>query len=321
MKHFSIGLTLVACLLFFSYGCEKDSNNDLQGSLRLEVTDSPIDDTNIQAAFVTITEVKVDGKAVSGFSGKKTVNLYALQNGQTEVLGDLQLDAGSYSNLSLVLDFESDEDGNSPGCYVLTTDNVKHNLQATTSATQEIVINSGQFEVASDQTTNLVIDFDLRKTIRYEDNPSSGDKYDFVTDSEFQAGIRVVNKARAGTIKGQCEDNLGVAEKIVVYAYKKGTYNKEVETTGQGTSQITFKNCVSSATVDAQGNYTLAFLEEGDYELHFMAYEDADSDGTMELKGELSLNITGGLNIDLTNISIQSESQVTASVLVTGLVP
>jgi len=321
MKQFSIGLMLFASLLFFSYGCKKDSNNDLQGSMRLEITDAPIDDANIQGAFVTIAEVKVDGKAVTGFSGKKTVNLYALQNGQTEVLGDLQLEAGTYSNITLVLDHASDANGNSPGCYVLTTDNVKHSLQATASTTQEIVINSSPFEVTNGQTSNLVIDFDLRKTIRYEDNSSTDDKYDFVTDSEIQSGVRLVAKNKAGTIKGQCEDNLGIAEKIVVYAYKKGTYNKETEVNGQGSSKITFKNCVSSATVDAQGNYTLAFLEEGDYELHFMAYEDSDADGTMELKGELALSLTGGLSLDLSNISVQSESQVTAAVLVTGLIP
>ena len=52
-----------------------------------------------------------------------------------------------------------------------------------------------------------------------------------------------------------------------------------------------------------------------------MAYEDSDADGTMELKGELALSLTGGLSLDLSNISVQSESQVTAAVLVTGLIP
>ncbi|MBK9013076.1 MAG: hypothetical protein IPM82_02755 [Saprospiraceae bacterium] len=46
---------------------------------------------------------------------------------------------------------------------MLSTDNVKHNLQAAASASNEIKINTGSFAVQEDGTTNVVLDFDLRK--------------------------------------------------------------------------------------------------------------------------------------------------------------
>ncbi|GIV30963.1 MAG: hypothetical protein KatS3mg029_0314 [Saprospiraceae bacterium] len=320
MKHVFLSAALLFSL-FTLTSCEKDDQSSVKGVAQFEITDAPIDDANVQGAFVTVTAVKVDGQVISNFSGKKTIDLLALQNGNTSVLGTGELKAGTYNNVSLVLDYASDANGNSPGCYVLTTDNVKHDLKASSSTTGEFKINSGAFTVEEGQTSNVVIDFDLRKTIRYEDNPSSSDKYNFVSDAELNSGLRMVSKQKAGTITGQCQDNMGLAQKIIVYAYKKGTYNKQTEMSGQGSGQIQFKNCVTSATVDKQGNYKLAFLEEGDYELHFIAYEDSNGDGKLEVKGELSLSLLGGINLDLTNISVQSSAEVTASVLVTGLIP
>lgn len=56
---------------------------------------------------------------------------------------------------------------------------------------------------------------------------------------------------------------------VVVYAYKKGRFNKSSEIKAQGDSGITFKNATTSTKVDGLGNFKIAFLEEADYELHF----------------------------------------------------
>ena len=326
MKHFLSGALLLALAFLFT-NCTKDDDSsvdpsDKTGSAQFEITDGPGDDARIQGAFVTVTEVRVDGKAISDFSGKQTIDLMAYQNGNTKALGLAELESGTYSNVSLVLDYATDANGNSPGCYVLTTDNVKHNLQASTSASNEIKLNTGEFTVEEGSTTNIVIDFDLRKAIRYEETPSNSDGYDFVSEGEMRSSLRLIAKAKAGQAKGQCNDNLGIAgDKIVVYAYKKGTYNKATEMSGQGQSQVQFKNAVTSASVDAQGNYTLAFLEEGDYELHFIGYEDDDNDGQSEVKGELQLDLLGNLGINLNDVSVDANASVTINVTVIGLLP
>ena len=300
--------------------CTEDAEDDsitLSGKAQFELTDAPIDDANVKGAFVTVTAVKVDGEVISDFSGKQTIDLLAYQNGNTQALGLADLEAGTYSNISLVLDYETDANGDQPGCYVLTTDNTKKSLQANGSSTGEIKVNSGSFSVQENSTSNVVIDFDVRKAITRD-----GDEdYDFATESELEAALRVVTKSNTGTLNGNCSDNLNTSDRIVVYAYKKGSFNKDTELSGQGSSNIEFKNAVTSAVVDGNGDYTLAFLEKGEYELHFVSYTDDDNDGKMELQGELELSILGNLGLDLFGLTVESNTSLTVNVNVIGLIP
>ncbi len=322
MKHFLKTTLIVLPAILLLTNCTKEDDVTSKGTVNFEITDGPTDDPNVKGAFVTVTEVRVDGKAISNFSGKQTIDLMAYQNGETKALGLAELKSGTYSNVELVLDYQKDANGNSPGCYVLTTDNAKHALNATSQNTGVVKINSGNFEVQENSTTNVVLDFDLRKCIRYQEKPTTNDQYDFVTEGEMNASLRLIAKAKAGKISGNVQDNAGIAgSKIIVYAYKKGQFNKSTEVKGQGASNITFKNAVTSATVNGQGNYTLAFMEEGDYELHFFGYEDKDKDGKLEIKGELVLNIVGGVGLNLNNLNVKANSTISASVLVTGIIP
>lgn len=320
MKHL-IGVSTLLLLLVFFTQCKKDDSAQPMGSASIEITDGPIDDTNVKGTFVTVTAVKVDGKEISGFS-KQTIDLMAYQHGNTKLLGTTELESGTYSEVTLVLDYEKDASGNSPGCYVLTDDNTKHSLQATSSTTSEVKASTGNFEVKEGSTTNIVLDFDLRKAIRHEDAPQATDQYDFVSEAELRSSVRFVTKSETGKVSGKCTDNLGLAgDKIVVYAYKKGSFEKQAEMQGQGASQITFSHAETSASVDAQGNYTLAFLEAGNYELHFFGYEDKDNDGQMEIKGELELSLLGNLGLNLNNLSVAANANVSLTVSVLGLLP
>lgn len=322
LKHFFTGALFLLVLVLFSNCSNDDDGTGATGTAQFEITDGPIDDVNVNGVFVTVAAVKVNGETISDFSGKQTIDLMAYQQGDTKVLGLAELESGTYSDVSLVLDYDEDASGSSPGCYILTKDGIKHDLEYASNASNEVKINTGSFEVNENSTTDVVIDFDLRKSIRYQETPQTGDEYDFVSDNALRTSLRLVAKANSGRITGECEDNLGLAgDKIVVYAYEKGTFNKDQEIQGQGEGNIQFNNAVTSATVDAQGNYTLAFLEKGDYELHFFGYADQDSDGKMELKGELELSLVGNLGIDLSNVTVDANMSVSVSVLVTGILP
>jgi Domain of unknown function (DUF4382) len=320
MKHLIGASSLLLVLVLFTQ-CKEDDSPKPNGTASIEITDGPIDDANVKGTFVTVTAIKVDGKAISGFS-KQTIDLMAYQNGNTKLLTTADLEADTYSEVTLVLDYSQDASGNAPGSYVLTTDNVKHSLQATSSTTGEITAKAGSFEVKEGSATNVVLDFDLRKAIRHEDAPQTNDQFDFVTEAELESSIRLLEKAETGKVTGQVNDNLSMAgDKIVVYAYTKGNYTKSAETQGQGTSKVQFSKAEASAAVTAQGNYTLAFLEEGDYELHFFGYEDSNNDGKMEIKGELQLTLLGNLGLDLNDLSVDAGANVALSVNVIGLLP
>ncbi|MEO6758262.1 MAG: DUF4382 domain-containing protein, partial [Saprospiraceae bacterium] len=196
-------LALLTCGLI---SCTKDDNNTgSQGTVNFEVTDAPVDDPNIQSVFVTVVAVKVDGTTISDFSSKQTIDLLAYQNGSVKGLGSGKLNGGTYTDVRLVLDFNADASGTGPGCYVLTKDGVKHALSTSANASNELKSTTA-LKVTGNATTTAVFDFDLRKAIQYTSSGTS--KYQFVTDAELAAAVRIVNKDEAGSIVGSFTDAL-----------------------------------------------------------------------------------------------------------------
>lgn len=129
-------LVALATVMIFTFAqCEEGVTTteptdpqEKSGQANFEITDAPIDDASVEGVFVTITAIKVDGETYDGFSGKQTINLTNYQEGNTKVLGMGELDAQSYSEITLVLDYEMDAMGDAPGCYVATVDGMKHDL-------------------------------------------------------------------------------------------------------------------------------------------------------------------------------------------------
>lgn len=322
LKSMFLVFSLAALTILFFVQCDKDpvvepEPSTAKGTASFEITDAPIDDAEIRSVFVTIAAVKVDGETFNGFSGKQTIDLLAYQEGDVKALGLGELEAGTYTNVTLVLDYETDAQGNTPGCFVETTDDMKHDLEAQGNANQELVI-SKTFMIRENTQSNIVLDFDVRKAVRANSTGSSN--YTFVTHSELEATIRAVDKDDTGIVKGQCNDNsMAGSDKIVVYAYKKGTWNQSVETQGQGESQIMFKNAITSTVADANGNYTLAFLEEGEYELYLAGYEDNDNGGKFEFQGLFELGGLIGLNSNVVNV--EAGVQLSFDISLTALIP
>ncbi|MAO16598.1 DUF4382 domain-containing protein [Muricauda ruestringensis] len=313
MKTFLKNLGIIFGTMLLIVSCSDDNENDNvekeSYQTTIKITDAPIDNANVEAVFITVSDVKVDGNSIEGFT-KTTFNLSALVNGQTKTLGNLPMEAGTYSNIELVLDYANDMDGNSPGCYVEMVDGTKDKIEASSST----VNITDSFEVFATNTNEIIIDFDLRKTIKEEQGTLESD-FDFVTLSELSAGIRTVNKEATGEISGTVNDSQDTSDKIVVYAYEKGTYSAEVETQGQGESNIRFANAVTSAEVSGINNaYSLNFLAEGEYELIFVSYTQDGAE--FYFNSQLEVESTTGL--DLGAINITSALQLSANVTVTG---
>jgi len=305
------GLALIALVGMMS--CSKNDDAAMEGesyNTSFEVTDAPIDNAEVEAVFVTIANVSVDGKSLEGFTAT-TINLAALVNGKTEALGNLDLQAKSYSSIVFELDFDKDVNGDAPGCYVEKANGEKDALIATSN---KITI-TDKFEVLANATNVIVIDFDLRKTIKEEKDGLSSD-FNFVTMAELTAGIRTVNAELTGKISGSVNDANNTSDKIIVYAYEKGTFNADVETQGKGESEVTFANAVTSAEVKSlSGSYSLDFLEEGEYELIFASYKE-DDNSEFYFNALLNVESTTGLNLGA--IEVNSAIQISANVTVTG---
>ncbi len=307
-------IAVVCCLTLLS--CESNDvqkQNDIndpsavKGNLSVSITDAPIDQAGVTGAFITVTEVKVDGKTFNGFSGPKTFNLLELQNGNTLNLGKQEVAANSYSTLTLVLDIEKDAAGTGPGCYVTKTGGVKEKLELAGKSAASIDIKPSDFRITEGGETEMVIDFDLRKAVSHKESD-----FTFVTENELKAALRAENKVRTGTIKGKIDNFAMLGSSVVVYAYKKGTFDSSKEINGQGSSEIKFANAVSSTKTDASGNFTLAFLPSEEYEIH------VDKPSGSGLGLGLNTLLQTSSSVDLKSINVAAGAQVNLSLSVTA---
>ena len=309
---FRSALLVFSMLLIVS--CSKDEDDNVDPNAKtyntaVEVTDAPIDNANVKGAFVTITNVKVNGKALEGFQ-TTTVDLLALQNGKTEALGNVMLESGTTSSIVVEVDNEFDANGDAPGNYILTATGEKKALVAEST---EIALTKAATQIEESNNNTIVLDFDLRKMIVADSQ--TGD-FKFVSSSQMQSSIRAVSKNNAGKIEGSVQDANDTAGTIVVYAYKKGTYS--AGEANENANGVRFAGAVNSSVAsETTGAYSLHFLEEGDYELHYASYQE-DTNGEMSFEGMLTVESATDLDLSLLNISAQSTT--TANVVVTGIV-
>lgn len=314
MQKMKYLLMLVMCSFIFVQ-CTDDAKDEDQKEVSIQMTDAPIDDADVSAVFVTVAEVKVDGETFSGFSGKKTINVKALQNGSVDVLGTADLDAKAYSNITLVLDLDTDDQGNAMGCYVERANGTKESLAGSATGTIDVT-SQGTIDLATEtrSSVEVVLDFDLRKAIK---TSSSNNSYDFVSSADLSSSVRTVVKHETGTVKGSTTNNSGASnDKVVAYIYAKGTYDAS-EKNRQGANNIRFKNAVSSSAVDASGNFQLSYLNSGEYDVVFAAYNydaqnKAEFKGTLEVGGLLTGTILGA-------VTVNAEAQATLSFDFTAL--
>ena len=289
------------CAVILLISCN-DLNEPIgKGNVQFEITDSPSDDANVRGVFVTITDIKVDGRSIGGVT-KTTVNLKDYTGGMTKVLAMAsQFDARGYSKVALVLDLNADANGTAPGCYVQTTDGIRYKLKNTADGTAEIVV-SKSFVVERDATTKVVMDFDIRKAVAYDMNEQV--RYRFVGDNDLNSSVHLLVKESSGVIKGVLNDYLTLSsEKVVAYAYRKGTFSASTETQPQGENRMYFMNAVASGEVKSGLNgriFVIPFLEEGDYELYFASYEEMSGRLSFREMMPTELNVGGSVGNRMT---------------------
>jgi len=301
---FKTGLVVLSLGAVVSCSKDDETSPSENGKYNTEVamTDAPIDDANVKAAFITVADVKVDGQSLEGFQ-KTTIEISSLTNGETQTLGNIDLASGAKSDIVLVLASDTDASGNAPANYIVTAND---ETKALVAVANEISINDS-FNVEEASDNRMVLDFDLRKAIVAEG--STG--YKFVSNSELSNSVRVVNEINAGTISGTVTGDSSA--KTVVYAYEKGAFNASESQSNE--SGVQFENAVSS-TVVSGSDFGLYFMEAGDYELHFASYSDSDSDGKLEFNG--LLNATTASDLNVLNIAVGANAEVNLNIIIAG---
>lgn len=302
--------TLMAAFIAPFSACTKEDLDPAARKAQFRATDAPIDNAEVEAVFVTISEIYVDGKRLEGFN-KTTLELSALTEGKSELLADLETSASSINKVKMVFDYETDESGMTPGCFIKLKSGVKDKISSDVNIFD---FNANQ-QLKATGTTEIVFDFDLRKLIKEE----ASNDFELVSASEVEAYVRTVNSDMSSEIRGTVENNLSSADKTIVYLYEKGKFDLQSESQGSGSSQVQFAGAVNSAELNSNGEFTLAFIQEGEYEVHLIEYSDSNSDGKFELSGHAQISSLN--NINLNGFEVNSESDLDLKISVTSWLP
>ncbi len=263
MKRLLFIISIVVLPFFIFTACEKE--NGEKGTLNLYITDAPIDSDGIDGVFITFSKIEYhtseDGwQAFDDFEGPKTFNLLDLQRGVSDILGNFEIVSGTYTQLRFMLDAPLFDNGpqSNPGCFLEFEDGETKNLFVPSGA-QTGYKAVGAFTVPSNGSVDVTADFDVRKSVI---KAGASGKY------ILKPTIRLIVNNQAGQIAG---DVINTADReIVIYAYEEGTYDIS-EAAEPNEEETRFPNAVTSDMVDENGNYYLAYLAPGSYDLVVVA--------------------------------------------------
>jgi hypothetical protein len=139
------------------------------GTLKLYLSDAPLDAENVTGVYITINEIQyhVDGQWITceEFEGPKTYNLLELTGGNITLLGEFTLPAGNYTQIRFMLDIpEKGSHPANPGCYIEFADNSTEPLFVPSGGETGYKA-IGYFEVPVNGTVEVTADFDVRKAV------------------------------------------------------------------------------------------------------------------------------------------------------------
>lgn len=309
-------LTLSAFVLVSCDSGDEDamatSPDDKQGTAKVAVTDAAIGAENVTGFYLQVEGIKFDGVEDDNdttvmFKATQEFNLMAYQNGDVFDLADVNLNAGSYSDISLVLSENN-------GAVVTYNDGSSAEVEIEGDVENEYEI-VGNFDIEANMATQIVADIDLRKAFN---ETSQEGKF------MLRSTARLLDARLTGTIEGSIEnyqelegemDSSQTEAQVIVYAYLKGEFDESEREDPDGNGlQTRFENSVNSAVVAEDGSFTLAFMGEGDYEIVVASFEKSEMEEDEEpfefsSLFELSLFSQTDLALMLGGIDVKAESE------------
>lgn len=265
---------------------------DGRAGFSLAVTDAPID--GVVAVVLQFTEVRLrraDGSWIDyPLKTPKSVDLLQLQGNRTEnLLTDETLPIGQYDEIRLILDAAP----------------MTNYVDLGTGGLEELIIPSGtssglkikgDFSWLSHESMTMVIDFDLRQSIKMAGR--SG-RY------MMQPVVRLVNADESGLLRGQvsvtrlattpdCSDDLVDTYNAVYVFAGHNVIPEDIDHSSTFDVDPIATTTISYVPITAAYEYEAAFLPEGDYTIAITCNADLDDldRGGDDLKFFIVRNVT-----------------------------
>lgn len=289
------GVVFLSAIIFTACNDDDKTAANGKGKASVYITDAPIDDANVSAVVIAVNRVEANGpdgwETIEEFEEPVSIDLLSYQNGKAFLLTENEMDAGAYSEVRLILNIQEtiNDQLQNEGSYIEYKDGSKEPLFVP-SGGQSGYKAKGEFTIPEGGVVGITLDFDVRKAVVKAGN--SG-KY------LLKPTIRLVANQDAAMINGHFEanslDSAGY-NKVVAFAYKNDTFvASEMDEPAEG--EVRFANSVTSSVV-VDGDFTLAFMESGVYDLYFVAYDENGE--FVELIGSYEdVNLEAGAKLEL----------------------
>lgn len=262
IKKAHFWLVVIAFIVLFSCGEE----GGLKGTLKIAITDAPVDADNIKAVNLVITNVEGDqnGKWISFryFEQPIGVNLLAYTGGKSIQLIDQYTSPGEYSSLRLSLNIAHRNSSLivNPQSNVVFKNGTSAPLYMAEGMEPEVILEKS-LGISSRGFKDITLDFDLRKSIQIND----------AGEYILRPAVRIVDTNKSGHILITITKS-SMQDRIVAYAYKGSTFTSNELT--NATEGVYFYNAITSAAVKSE-QVGLGFLEEGSYDLIFVKHDSS----------------------------------------------
>ena len=241
MKNFHklIGLALSLTLMTLISGCGGSSDTAATGTAIMNITDAPVDDKNVLGVHVAFDEVHYKPASsewvVEELNETRVINLLDLQDGNSTLISQTELPTGRINQVRFVI--------NEAETFI---ELVEGNVSLTVPSGEEKVV--GGFVVPAGGDVNITADFDVRKSLVLHNSKYS-----------LKPTIKIVDNSQVGEVSGTV-DNIDANTTVIIYAYADETWDEAQESLND------FANAATSSDA-TDGNYTLAWLAAGTYDL------------------------------------------------------
>jgi hypothetical protein len=275
---------LVAC----GGGGGGDSDKSQTGTLKLSITDSPVDDAREVWVQFRAVEFKPEGgepvmqelRNTSGALDPQELDLLALQDGRAAVLvNNVVLPAGRYEWIRLLVDNQP----NVRDSYILMKDGSECELRVPSGDESGLKMNRG-FTLPAEGSVALTVDFDLRKSIHAPPG-QQGSGLNCTQGYLMRPVLRLVQDSEVGAIAGTVDlsRRSDPACTRMVYVFSDGQ-NPANSTTPDDDDGIGVESVVAVKADEVTGAYKATFLTSGNYTVAYTcAVDEPGADDSLDV--------------------------------------
>ncbi|WP_347838910.1 DUF4382 domain-containing protein [uncultured Draconibacterium sp.] len=276
MKKIGTIITTIILGALLIMACSQNDSTEFadgNGKINVYLTDAPFPISLVSQTIVTINKVEIrkhendstEAIFISLMEEAFEIDLLTLSNGITEQLASVELEAGSYDLIRMHV----------TDAKVILTDGSEFDLKIPSGTSSGLKIKiQPEITIASGQTTDVLLDFDVSKSFVVKGNWKDGNIKGF----NFKPVVRGVLLDRAGRIKGRVTDTTAIAlENAAIKLWEE-------------INDVDNDSIVATAFTNPEGQYQLIGIPEGTY--YMTAERDSFQTDTIwnvdVLKGESS---------------------------------